>query len=362
MPQNPINTDKATSIRKGEEFDIASLQKFLQQHLGGGNGQLVLEQFPGGASNLTYLIHLGDQQLVLRRPPFGANIKSAHDMGREYRVLSALSKSYDKAPKPLLYSEDTAIIGAPFYVMERIEGVILRADGGAAKSLEKSVVYDIAEALMDTLAQLHALDYQEIGLGQLGKPEGYVARQISGWTKRYFKAKTDEVPALEKAAKWLSENLPKETAAALIHNDFKHDNVVLDPNDLTNVIAILDWEMCTIGDPLMDLGTTLGYWSNPNDPDLLRLSFPNPSILPGNPSRSELLELYARKSGRDVGNFVFYYVYGLFKIAVIVQQIYHRYKHGFTQDKRFAQMDKLVAGFGQMAARAIERQRVDDLF
>lgn len=354
--------DQATTIRKGEELDLEKLQPFLLKNIPNATGELTIHQFPGGASNLTYLLKLGEQDLVLRRPPFGANIKSAHDMGREYKVLNALSQNYGKAPRPLLYTEDESVLGAPFYVMERVEGTILRHDGGKAKhQLNKKDMYHIADALMDTLVELHALDYQAAGLGELGKPEGYAERQIKGWTKRYFKAKTDEHPALEQAIEWLNANIPNEGSAALIHNDYKHDNVVLDANDFTKVIAILDWEMCTLGDPLMDLGSTLGYWMNPNDPPLMRTVFPNPSILPGNPTRSELIKMYEKKSGRTIDNPVFYYAYGLFKLAVIVQQIYARYVKGYTQDKRFAQMNIMVSALGQMAAKAIENNDIDNL-
>lgn len=360
MSQNQI--DAAKAIRKGEELNIPQLEKFLLENLKSVNGKLEIDQFPGGASNLTYLIRLGEKEMVLRRPPFGTKVKSAHDMGREYKVLSALSNSYTKAPKPLIYTEDESIIGAPFYIMERVRGVILRSSTGQAKNLEKGTITAIANSLVETMVELHAIDYNKVGLGNLGKPEGYAERQITGWTKRYFKAKTDEWKELEKVAAWLNENIPSETGSSLIHNDYKHDNVVLDPNDLTKIIAILDWEMCTLGDPLMDLGTTLGYWANENDPPSIKMAITNPSSLPGNPSRGELIQLYAQKSGRDVGNFVFYYVYGLFKIAVIVQQIYYRYVKGFTQDKRFAQMNFFVDVLGKMGLRAIEKKRIDNLY
>lgn len=351
--------DKATEIRKGEELDIPALEAYLLENLAQGSGKLAIDQFPGGASNLTYLIRLGEQQLVLRRPPFGSKVKSAHDMGREYKVLSALSKSYSKAPKPLVYTEDPAIIGAPFYVMEKIEGVIIRNSMGKAKDLDKDTIRGIAEGLIGTFAELHAVDYQAIGLGQLGRPQGYTERQITGWTKRYRNAKTDEVPEAEIVFKWLHENMPDSDAASLIHNDYKHDNVILNANDLTQVNGILDWEMSTIGDPLMDLGTTLAYWYNPGDPEFMQIY---PSALPGNPTRSELVQLYAEKSGRDVGQVVFYFAYGLFKLAGVIQQIYYRYHHGHTQDKRFAQMNVFAANLFKLAARVIEKKRIDDLY
>lgn len=300
--------------------------------------------------------------MVLRRPPFGSKVKSAHDMGRENKVLSALSKSYPKAPKPLIYTEDESIIGSPFYIMERVNGIILRNNRGFAATLSEEMMGKIAESLVETMVELHNLDYQKIGLGDLGKPEGYVSRQVYGWTKRYQNAKTDDYPEFERVAKWLADNIPAEAGASIIHNDYKHDNVVLDAQDLTKVKAILDWEMCTVGDPLMDLGTTLAYWPNPNDPPLLKMAAGFPSALPGNPTRHELIQLYAEKSGRNMDDYVFYFAYGQFKLAGVVQQIYYRYAKGLTQDKRFAMMNKLGHGMLQMASLAIEKNRIDNLF
>ncbi|MEL6389641.1 MAG: phosphotransferase family protein [Bacteroidota bacterium] len=354
--------DQAKQVRPGEELDLAAVQDFLLRSIPDATGELSIEQFPGGASNLTYLIRLGDRDLVLRRPPYGAKIKSAHDMGREFRVLSALSSHYDKVPTPLAYTEDESIIGCPFYVMERVHGVILRGRGGFMESLSAEQVHDIAEGLIDTFVELHGLDYEVVGLTDLGRPEGYVGRQVSGWTKRYFNAKTDEHDTIESTAAWLADHQPKESGVSVVHNDFKHDNVVLDADDLSQVKAILDWEMCTIGDPLMDLGTSLAYWMNPEDPPLFRDNFANPSTLVGNPSRSQWIEMYEGKCGRAVDHPVFYYVYGLFKIAVIVQQIYARYKAGHTKDPRFKNFNIVVAGFGQMASQAIAKNRIDDLF
>ena len=354
--------DHAGKVRKGEELNLEIIERLLLDNIPGSSGELEISQFPGGASNLTYLLKLGDQELVLRRPPFGMKIKSAHDMGREYKVLNALSKSYGKAPKPLYYTEDKSIMGCSFYVMERVEGVILRGAKGFGKDLEPETIGAIADGLISTLVELHALDYNAIGLNDLGRPEGYVERQVKGWTKRYYNAKTDEHKTIENAAKWLEEHRPTVSGASVIHNDFKHDNVVLNADKLSEVKAILDWEMCTIGDPLMDLGTSMAYWMNPEDPPLFRDNFPNPSVYAGNPTRSEWISSYEKKSGRSVDHPVFYYVYGLFKIAVIVQQIYARYKGGYTTDERFKSFNHVVAAFGQMADQAIAKNRIDDLF
>lgn len=354
-----MQLDQPRAIRKGEALDPGKVLDYLRQHLPDVGDEIIIKQFPGGASNLTYLLISGEMEMVLRRPPFGAKIKSAHDMGREHRVLDALSKGYNKAPKPLLYCEDESVLGAPFYIMERVKGVIIRHDMG--KELSPELVGQIADSLVKTFVELHTLDYKAIGLGELGRPVGYVQRQVEGWTRRYYKAKTDEQKEIEAVSKWLMEHLPGESGHALIHNDFKHDNVILDQDDLTKVRAILDWEMCTIGDPLMDLGTSLSYWMNPDDPELFVKSFTNPSVLPGNPTREGLLSLYEEKSGKTVDHPIFYYAFGLFKTAVVLQQIYYRYKMGYTQDARFAQFNHAVRAFGVMAMRAIELERIDNL-
>ena len=345
--------DKATAVRPGEMLNVETLEPYLKERLPHLDGRLVIEQFPSGFSNLTYLIHVGETEMVLRRPPFGANIKSAHDMSREFRILSHLTDIYPKVPKPTLYCEDEAILGAPFYVMERLSGVILRPQMPPEMIPAPALMGQIANALIDNLVDLHALDYKTAGLGDFGKPEGYVQRQVTGWSKRYLHSKTDEIADMEKTAVWLAENLPPESGATLIHNDYKYDNLVLDTADWSHIIGVLDWEMATIGDPLMDLGTSLGYWVQPNDPPVILAMQFSPTTLPGNPTRDELIERYARKSGRDVSNLTFYYVYGLFKLAVIVQQIYYRYKKGYTQDPRFANLIEAVKACGAMAARSI---------
>jgi aminoglycoside phosphotransferase (APT) family kinase protein len=356
--------DKARPVREGEELDTVKLSAYLSEKMPDVGGSLRVEQFPAGYSNLTYLLRLGDLELVLRRPPVGAKIKTAHDMGREYRILSRLFPVYGKVPRPLLYCEDESVIGAPFYVMERVKGIILRARPPKDLDLTPEVMRRLSEAFIENLAEIHAVDYEAAGLNELGRPEGYVRRQIEGWTRRYYNARTDEVEAVEELASWLAETSPPETArggGSLIHNDYKYDNIVLAVDDLSQVVAVLDWEMATIGDPLMDLGTSLAYWVDPEDPEeWQRLGF-GLTTLPGNLRRSELVERYAAASGRDISDPVFYYAYGLLKTAVIVQQIYYRYRQGFTKDERFASLDHLVRACGQMAARAIELGRIDRL-
>jgi aminoglycoside phosphotransferase (APT) family kinase protein len=345
-------------IRAGEELNEANLKGFLQEKLHLETGEIEISQFPAGSSNLTYQIAFGSEEYVLRRPPFGNKVKTAHDMSREFNVLSKLSKVYSPAPKPLIYCDDETVIGSEFYLMERRRGLIIR--GKSPEVLENSAELQrkVCESFIKNLADLHALDYEKIGLGDLGKPEGYARRQVEGWTKRYFNARTDEHGELEKAIEWLSSNIPESRSTALVHNDYKFDNVMLNPNDLTEIVAVLDWEMTTIGEPLMDLGTTLGYWMSPDaGAEMLSMPF-NPRVLMENISRRELVEMYAEKSGRDVSNILFYYVFGTFKIAVIAQQIYYRFAKGFTQDARFARFNIFVGALGKIALHAIEKGKI----
>jgi aminoglycoside phosphotransferase (APT) family kinase protein len=346
--------DETGPVRPGEELDFGKLKPYLRQHLLGADGPLTVEQFPHGHSNLTYLLRWGDREWVLRRPPFGNQVKTAHDMGREYRVLSRLCEVYTPAPRPYCHCADDSILGAPFYVMERRRGVILRRTLPPGLHLDPPTVRRLCLAFIDNLALLHSLDYRAAGLADLGKPDGYVARQVSGWTNRYRNAQTEDVPSLERVMPWLAENLSKETGAALIHNDYKYDNLALDPNDLTRIVAVFDWEMATIGDPLSDLGSTLAYWVEASDAAPLQAQAFGPTILPGSLTRRELVERYAQQTGRDVSDLLFYYCFGLFKLAVIVQQIYARYVRGHTRDERFAGMNERVAVLGQEALRALE--------
>jgi aminoglycoside phosphotransferase (APT) family kinase protein len=346
--------DSAVPVRSGEELPAGPLEAYLRQNLPDVQGPLTVEQFPHGHSNLTYLLRLGTTELVLRRPPFGNQVKTAHDMGREYRVLSRLGAAFAAAPRVYLFCEDESILGVPFYVMERRRGVILRKTLPPTLALDPATARRLSLSLIDTLAHLHSLDYQAAGLGDLGKPQGYVARQVTGWTSRYNQARTEDLPPLESVARWLGEHMPPESGAALVHNDFKYDNLVLDPDDLTHIVAVLDWEMATIGDPLMDLGSSLGYWIEAGDPESLRKAAFGPTTLSGNMTRQELVARYQEKTGRAVPDALFYYCYGLFKLAVIVQQIYARYVRGHTRDPRFAHLNEVVAVLSRQAERAIQ--------
>jgi aminoglycoside phosphotransferase (APT) family kinase protein len=350
--------DHTVPVRAGEELPVAALEPYLRRHLPDISGPLAVEQFAEGHSNLTYLLRLGENELVLRRAPFGNPVKTAHDMAREYRVLSKLWTVYPAAPRPFLFCDDPAILDVPFYVMERRRGVILRQRLPPGLAIDQSTARLMSTALIDGLAHLHALDYRAAGLGDLGKPEGYVARQVAGWAERYAKACTDDLPTMDRTARWLAGRLPRESSPALIHNDFKYDNLMLDPRDLTHVVAVLDWEMATVGDPLMDLGTTLGYWVEAEDPPSLRRAATGPTALPGSLTRRELVERYAEQTGRDVSDVLFYYSFGLYKIAVIVQQIYARYVRGHTSDARFARLNDLVAVLAEQADRATSESRL----
>ncbi|MBM3846405.1 MAG: phosphotransferase family protein [Verrucomicrobia bacterium] len=353
--------DQPQAPRSGEELDVAKLAAYLRDRLAEPVDSLDVVQFPRGYSNLTYLLKWGARELVLRRPPFGARIKSAHDMGREFRILSGLQGIYARAPKPLVYCEDESVLGAPFYVMERVTGVILRAQPPPGFAAAPELMRRLSESFIDNLVAIHAVDCHAAGLADLGRPEGYVARQVEGWTKRYRNARTDDIAAMDELATWLDAHRPGESGACLIHNDYKYDNLVLDPADLPHILATLDWEMSTLGDPLMDLGSTLGYWVDADDPPEWRQQAFGVTTLPGNLSREQLVERYAAQSGRSVANPVFYYAYGLFKIAVIVQQIYARYRQGVTKDERFARLIQVVHGASRMAARAIEQERISGL-
>jgi aminoglycoside phosphotransferase (APT) family kinase protein len=350
--------DLSTTVRPGEELPLTRLDAYLRMYLPGPLGTLTIEQFPHGHSNLTYLLRLDAAEWVLRRPPFGNVVKTAHDMGREYRVLSKLSAVYPPAPKPLLYCQDESIVGSPFYIMERRRGVVLRKTLPPGLVLAPATVRQLDLALIDNLARLHKLDYRQIGLADLGKPEGYVARQVTGWINRYTQSRTDDLPAMERLTAWLPAHMPAESGVALVHNDYKFDNLVLDPSDLMHIVAVLDWEMATIGDPLMDLGTTLGYWVQSDDPAPMQAAAFGPTNLPGSLTRRELVERYTDQTERAVADVVFYYAFGLFKIAVIIQQIYARFVRGHTQDARFGRLNEQVAILSEQADRAVTEDRI----
>ena len=351
------STDKATEIRKGEELDTQKLSAYLKSSLPNFSNEILIKQFPGGFSNLTYLIIADTKEYVLRKPPFGANIKSAHDMSREYNVLSLLEPVYSKIPKPIMYCEDAAIVGAPFYLMERVKGVILRNKISKGLDLTPNHFIKLSNQVIENLVDLHNLELEKSKLISLGKPEGYVQRQVEGWIQRYFKAETDEIKSMNAAAEWMQSNMPSEGQVAFIHNDYKYDNLVLDVDSLA-IKAVLDWEMATVGDPLMDLGTSLAYWVEAGDNPALQQF--NLTWVDGNLTRQEVVEKYAELRNIKVEDVLFYYVFGCFKLGVIAQQIYARYKKGFTKDERFAMLIHLVKACGQNTENAIKFNRINN--
>ncbi len=348
--------DQAQDIRKGEELNLSRLRNYLGEHLTGFSGQLEVSQFPSGFSNLTYLVKSGDKEYVLRRPPFGANIKGGHDMDREFKVLSLLKPVYPKVPTPMLHCLDESVLGAEFYVMERVRGVILRGRPHKDIDLSPALMKSISAACIDNLANLHTMDLKASGLEGFGKPEGYTQRQVEGWVKRYYQAETDTLDSMNQVADWLQINIPEQKHISFIHNDYKYDNLVLNPDHLSEITAVLDWEMSTVGNPLMDLGTSLAYWAQADDADALKPF--SLTWLPGNLNREEFANRYAEKTGFDMTDQVFYYVFGAFKIGVIIQQIYARYKKGVTQDPRFANLIFAIKACGANAVKAMERDSI----
>lgn len=347
-------------VRQGEELNEGNLKQFLFENniISDVKSELGVKQFTHGFSNLTYLISIENNEYVLRRPPFGA-IKRGHDMGREYKVQSGLNSVFSKVPKMYAYTEDETVIGSSFYLMEKVEGIILSFQQAKKLNIPAGDFKTIANSWMDTFVSLHQVDYKKAGLHDLGKPEGYVERQVTNWGKQYLKASTDDITLANKVMQWMEDNQPTSYDHSLIHNDYKYDNVVFADYSWGEVSAILDWEMATLGDPLMDLGTSLGYWTMASDNDFVKQGIPSPTVFEGNPGRSEVVEMYTQKSGLPINNIVFYYVYGLFKIAVIAQQIYYRYKHGYTTDPRFANLNKAADLCCKLALKSIQTNKID---
>lgn len=337
----PLDT---IAIRDDEDFDHDRLAACLRGRLPGSDRPLAVRQFGGGHANLTYLLQYGDQEYVLRRPPLGPVAAGAHDMGREYRVLSVLHRAYPLAPRAFLYCDDTAVIGAPFFVMERRHGTVVRLTippefGGGADPVANR---RLSEALIDALADLHDVDYRAIGLEGLGKPEGFLRRQIDGWAQRYERARTRDVPVVAEIVDWLRAEQPASLPATLLHNDWRLDNIMVDAADPGRVVAVFDWDMCTLGDPLADLGTLLSAWREAGEEMAGMTAGSMPSTVPGFLTRHEAVARYGARRGVDVSTVPYYYVFGLFKIAVVLQQIFHRYHLGQTKDQRFALFDQVA--------------------
>jgi aminoglycoside phosphotransferase (APT) family kinase protein len=356
-----VGSNKSVSVRSSEEINIADLNALLSAQNRAVGNVVSIRQFPGGFSNLTYLIRTDTMTLVLRRPPAGAkHIKGGHDMVREYRLLEAIKKSgFEQVPSPVFLSEGDNFLDAPFYLMEKVEGVIFRASDAPSllKTQPPETFKAISTALCDKLVDLHSINIVKTGLISIGRPEGYITRQVEGWYRRYEKSQTDDLPVMKELYDWLTKNIPTEQTPTLIHNDFKYDNVVLNPEDLSEIRAILDWEMTTVGDPLMDVGTALSYWCEAQDDDFTKTF--NLSWLPGNLTRQEFADRYETKSGRDLSNILYYYVFGLFKNSVVLQQIYNRFKLGLTKDPRFGGLIFGVKVLSSKAAKSIEKNQME---
>lgn len=345
--------DQAGDIREGEELDAVKIEQYVKQRVGDIEGGMKITQFPGGASNLTYALSFANRQMILRRPPFGTIARSAHDMWREFRVMKQLKPHYPHVPDMIAFCDDKSVIGCDFYLMERLVGIIPRAEFPSGLSLTRAQARKLCTNALDKLIELHRVDYAAIGLADLGKGEGYVERQIDGWSKRYRNAKTENVPDFEKVMVWLQDNMPPQVKVCIIHNDFRFDNVVLDPEAPTQIIGVLDWEMATLGDPLMDLGNSLAYWIQADDGPVMLATRRQPTHLDGMLTRREVIEYYCGKMDIQATNFRFYQIYGLFRLAAIIQQIYYRYHHGQTQDKRFKLFFERVAELEKVCLKII---------
>lgn len=341
--------DRPGSIRAGEELPMDRLIQYLEPVLGGKVKAIEVKQFPGGFSNLTYLLISGDDKWVLRRPPFGSKVKSAHDMSREFTILSALKNVFPYGPVPIHFCDDHEVIGCDFYLMSYIEGLVIRRTYPESLNHTPAQIRQQLFNFFDVLGELHSVDLVAAGLDNFGKPVGYVKRQVEGWCRRWADAVTPDTANCDETMQWLHDNMPAESGkASVIHNDYKMDNVIFSVENPLQLIGVLDWEMSTVGDPLMDLGCTLGYWVQKDDPDFFREYRNMPSDIDGAPTRIEIIERFQQQTGLSVGNFPFYYCFGLFRLGVIGQQIYYRYYHGLTQDQRFAGMIKKTHILQQM--------------
>ncbi|HVH74918.1 MAG TPA: phosphotransferase family protein [Stellaceae bacterium] len=338
--------------RPDERLDKRALAAWLRGRLPGAEGELAVRQFAGGKANLTYLLSFAGNEFVLRRPPLGPVAPGAHDMRREHRVLSVLWRAFPPAPRSLLLCEDESVIGAAFHILERRRGIVIWEDMPAEFAGRPELNRHIGFALVDTLADLHLVDPAAVGLAALGRPEGYIERQLAGWTRRWHAAEPDAgaVAAMQPALDRLAANLPRAPAASLVHNDYRLDNVLLDAADPAQIVAVLDWDMCTLGDPLADLGYLLNYWVEPADDPEWREVAAMPTWRGGFPSRAEAIARYAARTGFEVGEVRWYEAFAAFKLAVIIQQIYIRWRRGQTQDERFRDYGQRVAALARKAA------------
>ncbi|SDI72387.1 Predicted kinase, aminoglycoside phosphotransferase (APT) family [Actinokineospora alba] len=328
-----MTVDETREVRAEDSFDTAAVHGWLSSIVDGLAGEPAVRQFPGGASNLTYLLTYPDRELILRRPPVGKKAASAHDMKREFRVQRALKPVYPYVPTVLGLCTDASVLGSDFYVMERIPGTILRGDLPEGMTLSESEARALSTKLIDRLVDLHQVDSAAAGLTDLGKGAGYVGRQVKGWSERFRNARTENVPDFVEVMSWLDANQPDDVSTVVIHNDWRFDNVVLDDN--RDIVGVLDWEMSTLGDPLMDLGGLIAYWIQADDDDVFKMARRQPSHLPGMLTRAEIVGHYCDRMGLTPANWSWYEAFGLFRLAVIMQQIYYRYHHGQTHNPAF---------------------------
>lgn len=343
-------------VRKGEELSPDRLNSFLHENLNDiPKGELVIEQFGAGHSNLTYLLKIGNWEAVLRRPPLGPVAPKAHDMQREYTILKNLHPVYTTAPKPYIFSDDESIVGSPFLIMERRKGIFIDTEFPPDITYHQDLGKRISSLMVDKLVELHNVDYKKTDLVNLAKPDGFMERQVLGWIKRYERAKTDEVAIVDQLKTYLQNNVPKSPAPTVIHYDYKLNNALFS-QDFKEMNGLFDWEMTTIGDPMADIGAAMSYWIQKDDPEMLKsgLGKPPVTVMDGFYTRDEFLHDYATKSGRDLSNIDFYLTFAYFKLAVICQQIYYRYKQGQTQDKRFAHFDQFVKTLIEYAWQTIK--------
>jgi aminoglycoside phosphotransferase (APT) family kinase protein len=349
--------DRAGPVRAGEELPVAAVHAWLAERLPGLEGLPQVTQFAGGASNWTYRLHYPRHDLVLRRPPAGTRAKSAHDMTREFTVQERLRPVFPYVPRMIGLCQDEAVIGAEFYVMERIPGIILRRRLPDGLHLEPARARALGHALIDRLVELHSVDPVAAGLASLSRGSGYARRQVEGWSDRYERARTWNVPRFRRVRDWLRDQVPDDIASRVIHNDWRLDNLVLDPADPARIVAVLDWEMATIGDPLMELGSALAYWVQAGDDPLMRMTRRQPTHLLGMPTRAEVVERYLERTGFRPGSWAFYEVFGLFRLAVIAQQIYFRYHHRQTRNPAFRNFWVMINYFAWRCGRIIRRSR-----
>lgn len=344
-------------MRKGEELDVLALEAFLRSELLElPDEALTVQQFSMGRSNLTYLLQMGDWKAVLRRPPLGPVAPKAHDMKREYLILKEMHPHFPAAPKPYLFS-DGGLLGTPFFIMERKQGIVLDTEFPEFITPTQKICQNISKTMVDNLVNLHSIDYTKTKLKEMTQPEGFMERQVSGWIRRYERSETDLIAGVEKLKQWLFHHIPVSGEPAIIHYDYKLNNSMFDET-LTKMVGLFDWEMTTVGDPLADLGAAMSYWIEPDDPELLKngMGTPPVTITPGFFSRKEFMELYAKKSGRDLSKMNFYLTFAYFKLAVICQQIYYRWKKGQTLDERFSGLNTFVNSLIQYSLYTAEQK------